>query len=434
MALEFSETAYTDLNAFLYAETKHPVSLKNGMVIGGGTLYPEVHLSLTSRSVAQNTMAEVIWQYRKIITGICARARDLDCHGFVSEIELSPSITLHPAWGEQVCRAVVEITKEYAEKYGVISAVRITPTDIREGTELEHMWRGRQWDNILETFERCAYAGADLLAIKSLGGRETYDDAVPCCDIRKSLFALGVLGCEDMRKLWSSISDIAGRTGAIASGDTARGFDHTAMLLADREYIPKVFAAAVRVAMAVRSLVAIEQGARGPHKCCGYEGAYLKAISGTPIAMAGKTSDCAQLGSVGNVAGCLADVWSNEPIQNSNLFGGMAPTVAFEQLVYDCRLMNEASRRGESAGLMMRDLLADSVRSRDPRSYVLRPDIVLEISKEIVKETGHYKRTKRAAGLALLHMKAAYAEGRLMLDAKELEWLDRLADDVDDLP
>ena len=199
------------------------------------------------------------------------------------------------------------------------------------------------------------------------------------CDITKSVFALSALGCPDMKKLWTEIVAIAERTGAVAAGDTACGFANTAMVLADRNYVPKVFAAAVRVMTAVRSLVAYECGAKGPHKDC-TRGVYIKAITGMPIAMEGRTSACAHLSPVGNVAGCLADLWSNESIQNIKLLGGMAPTVCFEQLEYDCRLMNTASKRGRETSLLMRDILADSDSALDPQAYVLRPDVVLDIS------------------------------------------------------
>ena len=88
-----------------------------------------------------------------------------------------------------------------------------------------------------------------------------------------------------MNKLWTEITAIADKTGTIASGDTACGFANTAMVLAEKKYIPRVFAATVRVVSAVRSLVAAECGAKGPHKDCGYEGVYVKAIAGTPISM-----------------------------------------------------------------------------------------------------------------------------------------------------
>ena len=434
MANVFTNTAYTDLNTFLYAQAIHPVVLNNGMVIGGGTLYPEINFTLPPISIEQGTMTEVLRQYREIIIGVCERARDLACPGFVAEIETLPPMTFQPEWGAAVCRAVVDIAKDYADRFGIKSAVRITPNDIREGSELAHMWRGRHWDCMLETFERCANAGADLLAIESVGGKETHDEAILSCDIQKSIFALSVLGCKDMERLWSSITEIADRTGTIASGDTACGFGNTAMVLADRKYIPKVFAATVRVATAVRSLVAIEQGAKGPHKDCGYEGVYIKAITGTPIATEGRTSACAHFSPVGNVAACLGDLWSNESVQNIKLLGGMAPTVAFEQLVYDCRLMNEVSGRGASTALLMRDVLADSDSVLDPQAYVLRPDVVLDIAKGIVQETGYYGRTRRAAELALAHMENAFNAGKLRLEERERFWLDRLADEVADMP
>jgi hypothetical protein len=63
---------------------------------------------------------------------------------------------------------------------------------------------------------------------------------------QKSIFALVILGCKDMNKLWTQIVSIADKTGTIASGtiasgDTASGFGNTAMVLADRNYIRKGF-------------------------------------------------------------------------------------------------------------------------------------------------------------------------------------------------
>ncbi len=431
---EFKTTAYQDLSDFVYAHAKFPVALKNGMVIGGGMLYPEVNFTLPTMTIESGTMPEVIRNYKEIITGICERAKDLYSPGFVAEIETLPPMTFEPKWGIEVCRTVVEIAKEYADKHGVRSAVRITPNDIREGNNLQHMWRGMHWDSMMETFEGCAGAGAEFLSVESVGGKEVHDEAIMYCDIAKSVFALSVLGCTDMKKLWTEIAAIADKTGTVPAGDTACGFANTAMVLADRNYVPKVFSAAVRVMAAVRSLVAFECGAKGPHKDCGYEGVYVKAIAGMPIAMEGRTSACAHLSPVGNVAMCVADLWSNESIQNIKLLGGMAPTVSFEQLEYDCRLMNAATKRGKEAALLLRDLHADSDSALDPQAYVLRPDIVLEISKEIVKEDGYYHRVKKAAALVLGKIKAAHDSGELTLDGKELMWLSRLSDDVDALP
>jgi methanol--5-hydroxybenzimidazolylcobamide Co-methyltransferase len=60
--------------------------------------------------------------------------------------------------------------------------------------------------------------------------------------------------------------------------------------------------------------------------------------------------------------------------------------------------------------------------------------VVLELSKEIVKETGYYNRTRKAAELTLAKIKQAHEAGELKLDEKEVMWLDKLTDDVATLP
>ena len=431
----YTKTAYNNLSDFVFGKSFYPVTLKNGMIIGGGTVYPEVNFTLPPMLITKETMPEVLGHYKEIITGICERARELYSSGFVAEIETLPPMTENPAWGVEVCKTVVDVIKEHEAKYGIKGAVRITPNDIREGSGLVHMWHGHHWDVMLETFLGCAEAGADFMSIESVGGKEVHDEAVMTCDIAKSIFALSVLGCTDMKKLWTEIVGIGTKTGSIPAGDTACGFGNTAMVLAEKRYIPKVFAATVRVITAVRSLVALECGAKGPHKDCGYEGVYVKAITGTPISMEGRTAACAHLSPVGNIAACVADLWSNESVQNIKLLGGMAPTVSFEQLTYDCRLMNTATQRGAEDALWLRDIHADSDSKLDPQAYVLRPDVVLGISKELVQVDGYYPRAKKAGALALEYIQKAHDSGEINpLEDKELVWLENLQEDIEGLP
>lgn len=430
----YNDLAYKSLDEFIYGSAKSPVTCKNGLVIGGGQILPELNFTLPQMLITNETIPEVLRQYKSITEDACKRAKELYAPGFVVEIELLPPATYNPEWGIEITRTVREVMFDYEAKHGLKSVMRITPVDIREDRESIHMWKGRHWESVLRTFEGCAKEGADFLAIESIGGKDIHDDAVMFCEITKSLFALGVLGARDMSKLWSAIVDIAERTGSIASGDTACGFANTAMVLADRGYVPKVFSAVVRVMSAVRSLVALEEGAVGPHKDCGYEGAYVKVITGTPISMEGKSSACAHLSPLGNIAAAVADLWSNESIQNIKLLGGMAPTVSMEQLIYDCRLMNEATVRGREQTLLMRDLLTDSDSRFDPQAYVLRPDVVMNISREIVKEKGHYNRTKRAALVAIDELRKAVTDNKVIIQERELTWLDTMENQLNAVP
>jgi methanol--5-hydroxybenzimidazolylcobamide Co-methyltransferase len=296
------------------------------------------------------------------------------------------------------------------------------------------MWRGPRWDEAMKAFEGSAAAGADFLAIETCGGKEVHDDALMMCDIRKDVFAYSALACVDMEKIWTEIVKIADKHGVVAAGDTACGLANTAMVLAEKNYIPRVFAAVDRVMAGVRSLVAMECGAKGPDKDCGYEGPYVKAISGNPISMEGRTASCAHLSACGNIAICVADFWSNESVQNIQLLSGIAPVASFETLAYDCRLMNTATARGKEAALLLRGLHADSDSHIDPHAWILRPDVVLEISKGIVKESGFYNRTKKAAELSLASIKKASDSGQLRLNDREKDWLGKLIDQVGDLP
>ena len=112
----------------------------------------------------------------------------------------------------------------------------------------------------------------------------------------------------------------------------------------------------------------------------------------------------------------------------------MAPTVSFEQLAYDCRLMNKAAEKSPETALLMRDLLAGSDSCLDPQAYILRPDVVLDISNELVKVDGYYPKAKKAAALALSHIRKGFDKGKLQLNDKESMWLEQLSETVDGLP
>ncbi len=429
--LKYNKLSYSNIKDFTYGKAINPVKLKNGIIIGGGYVLPEINFTLPPMDVNGNTMDAVIKQYGEMIEDICKRAYELHVPAFITEIELVPPTTYNPQWGIDITKKVKEILKKYEDNKGLKSAIRITPVDIREDKLSCHMWKGNHWENIMRTFEGCAMEGADLLSIESIGGKDVHDDAVMYCEIKKSLFALGILGVKDMEVLWGEIAKIAEKTGTIAAGDTACGFANTAMVLADRGYVPKLFSAVVRVMAAVRSLVALEQGALGPHKDCGYEGVYIKAITGTPISMEGKSSACAHLSPLGNIAGALADLWSNESVQNVKLLGGPAPTVSMEQLAYDCRLMNLAADKGET--ILFRDLLTDSDSKYDPQAYVLRPDIVLRISERIVSKGTHYDAIKEAAMAALEEMQKGLENDELNVEEREISWLDAMKSQIDNL-
>jgi methanol--5-hydroxybenzimidazolylcobamide Co-methyltransferase len=253
-------------------------------------------------------------------------------------------------------------------------------------------------------------------------------------DLRTLVYALGVLAPRDMAFLWHEIVAACRAGGMVPSGDTACGFANTAMALAEQQLLPRTFAALVRVASVPRSLVAYEQGAVGPSKDCAYEGPYMKVIAGVPISMEGRSAACAHLSGMGNIPQAVCDCWSNESVQNVRLLSASAPVVSMEQLAYDCRLLNTCARHSPQDARRMRDWLTESDAGLDPQAFVLRPDVVLSLSKEIVAERTPYLQVRRGVHMALEQIRAAHARGDLKIPSRETRWLDRLARQADSLP
>jgi methanol--5-hydroxybenzimidazolylcobamide Co-methyltransferase len=287
---------------------------------------------------------------------------------------------------------------------------------------------------MMELFEQGMLAGGDLLSIESTGGKEVSDEALMMCDIKAVMFALSVLGVRDMRFLWKKIAGLAEKHGKIAAGDSACGFGNTAMVLAEKKYIPRVFAALVRVISVVRSIVAIEEGAVGPDKDCAYEGPFLKAITGIPISMEGKTAACAHLSPIGNIASACADVWSNESVQNIKLLSGPAPVAYMEQLEYDVRLMNEALKAGPAYTQMLQQLLVSSDIYTDPQALILAPENVISISKALITGDSYVANARNGALAALHIIEEAYSAGKMQLSDMELAYIPLMRDDLASIP
>jgi methanol--5-hydroxybenzimidazolylcobamide Co-methyltransferase len=296
------------------------------------------------------------------------------------------------------------------------------------------MRHGKYVDDMFRCFDLCAQAGADLLAIESTGGKEIHDEAIIKGDLNLSVFALGILGSRDMNFLWEKVVSISRKYDIIPSGDSACGFGNTAMVLAEQHFIPRIWAALIRVMTVPRSLVAFEQGALGPNKDCAYEGVYIKAITGAPIALEGAEAACAHLSQIGNIAKAVPDLWSNESVQNTKLLSANAPTVSMEQLIYATRLMNGATAKGKESALALRDLFIDSDSALDVQAYVLRPDVVLNLSKQIIAEPTAYLRTRTAVLATLDCFRKALDTGAITLSRVELRWLDNLSKQADSLP
>jgi methanol--5-hydroxybenzimidazolylcobamide Co-methyltransferase len=121
-------------------------------------------------------------------------------------------------------------------------------------------------------------------------------------------------------------------------------------------------------------------------------------------------------------------------VQNIKLLGGMAPTVSLEQLVYDCRLMNQATADGPEAALKLRDWLVASDAPLDPHAYILTPANIIAIAETIVASDGPYEAGRKVATQAVKILREGGASGATTVTERELPWLDRMDAALADLP
>ena len=397
-------------------------------------VYPELNFTLPPMILEPSTWPQACDHYRQIVDSALRRAAELEFPGVVLEFETLPPMTENPSWAVEITSILREGMEKAKSKWGVRSILRVTPNDNRELTRPPRMRSGRHWEAMLETFHGCAKAGADLLSIESVGGKEIHDEALTMCDIRQIIFALAVLGARDMKFLWENISSIANAHGCIPAGDSACGFGNTAMVMAEQHLIPRIFAAIVRPLTAVRSLVAYECGALGPGKDCAYENPILKAITGFPMAMEGKTAACAHLSPVGNIAAAACDLWSNESVQNLKLLGGMAPTCYLEQLIYDCRLFNRATADGDNGALLLRNWLIKSDAYLDPQAYILTPENAIRCGRAIVESSGYYSAAIAVARETISIFRQGLAKGEVKIPAKDMAFIDSVESQIENMP
>jgi methanol--5-hydroxybenzimidazolylcobamide Co-methyltransferase len=428
----FTTLAVNNAAELMFGKSPNPVVCGFGLKVGAGRVYPELNFTLPTMLLDETTWATAVSHYKEIGEMIVRAAKRLHLSGLMVEFELLPPMTERPEWGGEITELLLRYLQEAHDAYGLACALRVTPADIRDATRPPMLRSGEAWETLCRSLESCAAAGAHVLSIESIGGKEVNDEALLYGDVAGVIFSLGVLAPRDMEFLWDQIVRTSAAHNIIPGADSACGFANTAMQLASQGMLPEVFAAVIRAAGAVRSLVAYERGAIGPSKDCAYEGPILKAITGTPISMEGKSASCAHFSPVGNVAAAMCDLWSNESVQNIRLLSGSAPEAFLELLAYDCRLLNQAVEKG--AEKIYQELLVDSDIHFSPQALILSPQSTLRIASAIVKESSAYRRTIAAAKAATAIMREAINAKNLSLNDRERSWLDKIDRALDALP
>jgi len=429
---------YKDPDEMLFGHAKYPVTVNQNMQIGAGYVIPEINVAPGEGS--EESKERMVSECRNIAHSASGRAINIGLPAFILEQEHIFQQTSNPDWTAECTQAQADMLEKYSEEYGVKTALQATPADIRDEEKDSGFWDSDLFNKVIESIEASAENGANIVSIETTGGKSVSDYGISRGDPKAILFGIGVLGSMDMEYMWGNIVPICKKHGVIPGGDTDCSQANTAMFLAgglmDKD-CSHTLAALARAMAGARSLVAVECGAMGPLKDCGYENPIVKAISGVPISAEGKNAVCAHSDLMGNLTAAVTDVWSNESVYHREEMGGTTPEVWLQATGYEAALMNTAIETGE--GKTLRNLYTLTDKYRDPQALVLAHDNAYRIGEVIVKHGDDpYLRAKAAALEAGAIINEAVDSKKMQLTRFERDSLDsalkvfeKLPDDVE---
>lgn len=425
----FDSMAYSDPGEMMFGFSKHPVTTRHGVTIGGGAVIAEVVPH--PRPGSEKDMHTLVREFERANQDVLERCVNIGTPALVLENEHVFQMTDDPRWGMEIAAQTAQQIDDYEQRYGLKAAHRVTIADLRK-PDMVNIRDSERTRKVLESFAACAKY-ADIVSIESIGGKEIFDHSIIRSDIAGLLFSQAVLGGRDMSWLWPQIVEIATAQGAIPGGDTDCSQANTAMFMASgfiAKDVPHTLAALCRAISVSRSLVAYECGATGPGKDCGYENPILKAITGLPMSTEGKSSACAHSSLCGNVMAASCDLWSNEAVEYHRLFGGSAPAVFAEILSYDVAAMNASIALGFQKEFQASLIASD--RYRSVHGFMLCPDNAWRIGKSVVDNNrSYYARAKAAASECATLM---LEEPQLRFPTFEKECLLHYLQELEELP
>ena len=438
MTTKFTKMAYDKADDMLFGHAKKPVSYGLGIKVGAGRVIPEINYAPragTEKSIERITKEYVDYISKDAIT----RALTLGFPDLQLETEWVSQMGTVPGMAASVVSGQKAITEKYHKEYGINLAVRHTIPDQREAEHGLREGMDKKFgypEKFIECCENACENGADVLSVESVGGKEFADYAVTHGDITAFLFGVGYLGSIDMEHIWTEMVSIAKKNKVIPGGDTNCSGANVSMFMAggllDND-VQRTFSAVTRAISAARTMVAIEAGATGPDKDCGYEGPIIKSITGTPTAQEGKNCQCAHADLQGNLMAQCCDLWSNESVEYHPEFGGSSVQCWLGSLGYETSLMNTAIATGQ--GKVLRDLYMTTDRTRGPEGYILAYDNAWQIGKAIAENGDNYYLRAKAAGItAAKIIRAGYDKKELILTKKQLDVLDKIVVELEALP
>lgn len=291
--------------------------LSCGLVLGGGTVYPEFRVEpgavSSGTAVASGDILEPLLAATAGAAG-----------GAVFDVDLAT-----PGWantGKEILGRIRESLDHARQSTGIPAALRVTLSSSEARTR--------------EAIE----SGADIVNLETSTGLELFRRALRAGDAAGLIAAAGVVSAPAVSEIWSQAGGHFRDSGATRGGDSARPFILEVLHCLRRKQAPEVICAIAVAVCAVRTLASLEAGATGPLRAGSWDSPIVKAIRGCPVSLSDASPWEAQ-------AAGAADLWSSS--------AGVEKTLA------DCADLTAGrrapARRGGAGGPVARILSGSAI-------------------------------------------------------------------------
>jgi methanol--5-hydroxybenzimidazolylcobamide Co-methyltransferase len=173
MSTTYCDLAIANADDLVFGRAPKPVRCGFDLEIGAGAVFPEVNFTLPAIEISYATWPQVVAHYEEMARNILKRAVSLRVPGIVLEFELLPPMTEHPEWGAEITALFRRHLAEAHAKSGLRSALRVTPTDIRDQGKPPLLRTGEAWENLQRSFELCIAAGGYPACVRRRVGKRS---------------------------------------------------------------------------------------------------------------------------------------------------------------------------------------------------------------------------------------------------------------------
>jgi len=144
--------------------------MRPGLTIGAGQVFPEIKLHPPSHEYRAETWPDVVAHYDEMAAQILRRQSRSAVPVFCWSSSYS-AMTEFPRGAQRITTVLKRHLIACTKSTTCLAPAR-NPHDIRDQQKPPLMRTGEPWQRLSGSLELCAAAGADILSIESIGGKE----------------------------------------------------------------------------------------------------------------------------------------------------------------------------------------------------------------------------------------------------------------------